>query len=37
MPGYSLLVWNNDSLSVHSCPAGDYPAAVHYTAPFIKG
>jgi 3',5'-cyclic-AMP phosphodiesterase len=36
MPGYSLLVWNNDSLSVHSCPAGDYPAAVHYTAPFIK-
>ena len=35
-PGYSLLVWNNGTLAVHSCPAGSYPAAVTYDVPFIK-
>ena len=35
-PGYTLLVWNNQSLSMHSCPAGKFPIAVTYEVPFIK-
>jgi 3',5'-cyclic-AMP phosphodiesterase len=35
-PGYTLLVWNNGALAMHSCPAGKFPAAVTYDVPFIK-
>jgi Icc protein len=35
-PGYTLLVWNNDSLAMHSCPAGKFRSAVTYDVPFIK-
>ncbi|HEY1875862.1 MAG TPA: phosphodiesterase [Rhizomicrobium sp.] len=35
-PGYTLLVWNSGSLALHSCPAGNFPAAVTYQVPFIK-
>ena len=35
-PGYTLLVWNNGSLAVHSCPAGKFTVAVTYQVPFIK-
>ena len=35
-PGYTLLVWNKGSLALHSCPAGNFPAAVTYQVPFIK-
>jgi len=35
-PGYTLLVWNNDSLAMHSCPAGKFRPAVTYDVPFIK-
>ncbi len=35
-PGYTLLVWHNKRLALHSCPAGNFKPAVTYQVPFIK-
>ena len=36
-PGFMLHVWDGEGLASHVCVAGDYPAAVSYTVPFLKG
>jgi Icc protein len=35
-PGYTLLHWDQGTLSLHSCVAGYFPAAVTYEVPFRK-
>jgi 3',5'-cyclic AMP phosphodiesterase CpdA len=35
-PGYTLLVWHGGRLALHSCPAGEFKAAVTYQVPFIQ-
>ena len=34
-PGFALLVWDKGELVMHSCMAGDFPAAVTYQTSFI--
>ena len=36
-PAYMLHMWDNGELVSHTALAGDYPPAVYYTKPFIKG
>ena len=36
-PAYMLHMWDNGELVSHTGVAGDFPAAVYYTKPFIKG
>jgi len=33
-PGFSLLLWDAGQVITHVCVAGDFPAAVHFNAPF---
>jgi 3',5'-cyclic AMP phosphodiesterase CpdA len=36
-PAYVLHMWDRGELVSHTVMAGDFPAAVYYTKPFIKG
>jgi len=36
-PGFSLLAWDGTSFAVHVGVGGDFPSAVTYDFPFIKG
>ncbi len=36
-PAYMLHMWDQGELVSHTALAGDFPAAVYYTKPFIKG
>ena len=36
-PAYMLHMWDKGELVSHTAMAGDFPAAVYYTQPFIKG
>jgi Icc protein len=35
-PGFGLLVWDAGVMTAHTCAAGPFSPAVHYTRPFIS-
>jgi 3',5'-cyclic AMP phosphodiesterase CpdA len=36
-PGFTLLAWDGERLTTHTCVAGDFPDAITYDRPFVTG